>query len=63
MDVASAGLRELGRRPIHMFPFAGVTEEMAEAAADARRERIEMVTRISSELFFGEAEPASPARA
>lgn len=52
--VAGAGLRELGRRPIHMFPFADVTEEMATAAGDARRERVEMVTKMSTELFFGD---------
>jgi hypothetical protein len=37
-----------------MFPFAGVSAEMAAAAGEARKERVMMVTRASSALFFGD---------
>ncbi len=57
VDVAHTGLRELGRRPTYMFPFAGVTEEMTTAAADARRDRVETVSRASTESFFGDPDP------
>lgn len=56
-DVARIGLRELGRGPTYVFPYGGVSEEMAIAASAARRERVEMVSRRSTELYFGEPDP------
>jgi uncharacterized protein len=52
--VAQTGLRELGRGPTYFFPFGPVTEEMAAAAAKARRDHVEMATRASAAMFYGE---------
>jgi short-subunit dehydrogenase len=54
-EVARTGLRELGRGPTYVFPFAGMTAEMAAAASAARREHVEMATRAGAAMFFGEA--------
>jgi uncharacterized protein len=53
-EVAATGLRELGRGPTYQFPFASVTAEMAAASNRARRERIEMASRMAAAMFFGE---------
>jgi short-subunit dehydrogenase len=52
--VARTGLRELGRGPTYVFPFGELTAEMAAETARTRRERVEMMTRASSALFYGE---------
>jgi uncharacterized protein len=55
-EVARVGLRELGGGPAYIFPFAGLTAEMAAAASEERRERVEMTTRAASALFLGDDE-------
>jgi short-subunit dehydrogenase len=52
-EVARTGLRELGRGPTYIFPFADVTAEQAAADSQARRERVETVARASAGMFFG----------
>lgn len=52
--VARTGLRELGRGPTYIFPFGELTAEMAAETARTRRERVEMMTRASSALFYGQ---------
>jgi uncharacterized protein len=53
-EVARTGLRELGRRPTYMFPFAGFTAEQAAAMSEARKERIVMASKLGAKLFLGE---------
>lgn len=55
-EVARTGLRQLGSGPTYVFPFADMTAEMAAAASDARRKRVEMVTRASQAMFYGEGD-------
>ncbi|MFF5010470.1 SDR family NAD(P)-dependent oxidoreductase [Streptomyces phaeochromogenes] len=52
-EVARTGLRELGRGPTYIFPFADVTPEQAAAHSEARRERVEEVARSSAAMFYG----------
>ncbi|UIX29299.1 SDR family NAD(P)-dependent oxidoreductase [Streptomyces sp. GQFP] len=54
-EVARTGLRELGRGPTYIFPFADVTPEQAAADTAARRERVEKTAR-SAGMFFGDAD-------
>jgi short-subunit dehydrogenase len=55
-DVARAGLRELGRGPTYIFPFAAVTQEMAAAASKARRDFVETADRASAAMFYGKGD-------
>jgi short-subunit dehydrogenase len=52
-EVVRTGLRELGRGPTYIFPFAGVTAEMAAAHGKERRERVEMANRAAAAMFYG----------